>query len=192
MSGVSILNKADELARVIQAITELTHVKDVVVVAHSMGGLDGRAYLENLAVPYSEAVCTDQSSPQYVACSHAAKTKFTQDVAKFITLDTPHASAITASLPLFVGGLFSNCADTLNRRELVEGSWVGRSLNINAPNPPPGVTIAAIQSYTSPWVPGGTDDGDGVVLRREQSIRNIAPNVAATTYYDIPKLLWII
>src|SRR5208337_5255738 len=37
VAAVSVLNKADELAHVIQAITALTHIKDVVIIGHSMG-----------------------------------------------------------------------------------------------------------------------------------------------------------
>jgi len=44
VAGISILNKGDEVAQAIRAITTLTHVKDVIVVTHSMGGLDARAY----------------------------------------------------------------------------------------------------------------------------------------------------
>src|ERR1035438_3032038 len=66
VTGVSILNKADELAHVLQAITELTTVKDVIVVAHSMGGLVTRAYLQGLGSPYV-AFCND--GDQYKSCS---------------------------------------------------------------------------------------------------------------------------
>ena len=47
VAGVSILNKADELAQVIAFITQLTGVKDVVVIGYSMGGLVARAYMQN-------------------------------------------------------------------------------------------------------------------------------------------------
>jgi triacylglycerol esterase/lipase EstA (alpha/beta hydrolase family) len=59
VAGISVLNKADEVAQVLRAITTLTHVKDVIVVSHSMGGLDARAYMQNKAVPLSGARCTD-------------------------------------------------------------------------------------------------------------------------------------
>src|ERR1019366_7647940 len=48
VAKISILNKAYELSAVIKQITAITKTKDVIVVAHSMGGLDARAYVENL------------------------------------------------------------------------------------------------------------------------------------------------
>jgi len=49
VANVSILNKAYELSRVIKRITAITHIKDVIVIAHSQGGLVARAYMESLA-----------------------------------------------------------------------------------------------------------------------------------------------
>jgi hypothetical protein len=43
VAQVSVWNKADEVAQVVKAITELTHVTDTIVISHSMGGLDARA-----------------------------------------------------------------------------------------------------------------------------------------------------
>ena len=61
---ISILNKAYELSQAIRHITAITHIKDVIVVAHSMGGLDARAYVENLASP---GFCYDyqNNAPDY-------------------------------------------------------------------------------------------------------------------------------
>jgi pimeloyl-ACP methyl ester carboxylesterase len=39
VSQVSILNKADELAHVLREINRVTQISDVIVIAHSMGGL---------------------------------------------------------------------------------------------------------------------------------------------------------
>ena len=66
VAQVSILNKADELARGIGAITAVTQVKDVIVVAHSQGGLVTRAYIENQAVPLLTA-CSDLDN--YASCT---------------------------------------------------------------------------------------------------------------------------
>jgi pimeloyl-ACP methyl ester carboxylesterase len=65
VANVSVLNKADELARVIAVITSLTHVRDVIVIGHSMGGLVARAYLENQGVSYGTATCSDTELPAY-------------------------------------------------------------------------------------------------------------------------------
>ncbi len=186
VAQVSILNKADELAHVIEAITALTLVEDVIVIAHSQGGLDARAYVENLAIPYASSsggTCSDQNT---YACLAAPKTYYTQDISKLITLDTPHGGAeITnwaswlAPLPAFCFGL-----DTLNRRELEESSFVINALNTSAGSPPTGLTIASIQSYTTPGFSAVLGpDGDDVVTFQEQSIQNVVPSWP--NYYDV-------
>ena len=70
VAQVPIVNKADELAHVIQAITTISNTNELAVVAHSMGGLVSRAYMQGLAA-----------------------TAYGQNVAKLITLDTPHSGA---------------------------------------------------------------------------------------------------
>jgi TolB protein len=165
---IPILNKADELAQVIRAITTLTHVKDVVIIAHSMGGLDARAYLENLA--QSDA-------------SHDP-TPYGQDIAKLITLDTPHSGAITSN---WVSGLAAYgdfacfVAGTQDETDLDEGSVLVTSLNSQISAAPQDVAIAAIVSYTSPGL-YLQDGDDGVVLKFEQSIAQVAPG--QPNYYD--------
>ena len=186
VAQISVINKADELAHVIGAITALTHVKDVIVIAHSMGGLVARAYAAGWAYSYQSAACTDQD--QYgcineMLQSYASPTHYVFDIAKLITLDTPHSGAITAN---WVGWINSGMAcfseDTLNRRELQEGSLLISSLKIDAATPPPGLTIAAIDSYTTSGVFAFRD---GVVTAVEQSIQLLAPSVPITQYYDI-------
>lgn len=135
---VSILNKADELAQVIRAITTLTHVKDVIIIAHSMGGLVARAYMQNWAIP-SLSPCTDWDA--YRSCTGAQPTPYAKDIARLITLDTPHggatASNIASGLSLIteLPNLFlKSClaTNTLNRRELEEGSLIITTLNADA------------------------------------------------------------
>jgi pimeloyl-ACP methyl ester carboxylesterase len=60
---VSILTKAYELSEVLKAIAGLTYVQDVIAIAHSMGALDTRAYLEELG---STSLCTYASQPCYL------------------------------------------------------------------------------------------------------------------------------
>ena len=48
VAQISILNKADELAHVIQAITAASGSSQVIIVAHSLGGLAARAYMQGL------------------------------------------------------------------------------------------------------------------------------------------------
>ena len=194
VADVSILNKADELAQVIGAITSLTHVKDVVVIAHSMGGLVARAYIENQGVPYTSAVCSDTEFPEYASCAHATNTQFAQDIAKLITLDTPQAGAGIANLINDYSGLVSALwracqgTDTLNRRELATSSWVISALSNNVVTASSDVTTAAIKSYTIPglYIPGvisANPPNDGIITDQEQSIHKVAPGV--TSYYDV-------
>ena len=189
---VSIINKADEVARVIQAITSITLVKDVILVGHSMGGLDSRAYLENLARPATSASCTDTDN--YSSCSAAAPTKYTQDVNSLITIDTPHGGVANANVAsglktiLDVVGLFIEpCVleRTLNRRELEEGSDLENWLRDAAHLLPPNLTLISIRSYMDASVV--TNQDDGVVFAYEQSF---AQSIAGapqplSIYYDV-------
>jgi pimeloyl-ACP methyl ester carboxylesterase len=190
VAQVSILNKGDEIAQVIQAITTLTRVKDVIVIGHSQGGLDARAYIENQAIPYYWGICSDQNG---YGCFATPNTYYTQDIYKLITLDTPHSGAETANWVSWLNlsitdqssPLYCWSKDTLNRRELQDTSFVVDLLTENAANAPSGLTIASIQSYTSPgFAPSGGPDGDEVVTFQEQSIQTVAPSV--TSYYDVP------
>jgi pimeloyl-ACP methyl ester carboxylesterase len=62
---VSIITKAYELSQVLKAISGLTYVQDVIVIAHSMGALDTRAYLEEMGSTYP-GPCTYASQPCYL------------------------------------------------------------------------------------------------------------------------------
>jgi pimeloyl-ACP methyl ester carboxylesterase len=48
ITKISILNKAYEVKKVIALIKTITNVNSVNIVGHSMGGLDARAYAENM------------------------------------------------------------------------------------------------------------------------------------------------
>ncbi len=169
VAAVSNLNKADELANVIQAITALTHVKDVIVIAHSMGGLNTRAYLENLGAP-SLNICNSD----YSSCTPGT-THYAQDIDTLVTLDTPHGGAIVANFVSWLGlsgdgdDDFGDCLfdDTIDRQELEEQSTLATLLQINAQYLP-SVPIHSIQSYTIPGFSGSNDDG--VLTEKEQSV----------------------
>lgn len=184
VATVSILNKADELAQVIQAITNLTHVKDVIVVGHSMGGLVTRAYMEGQAIP-SQKSCTDQGNYSCQAIAFSQQTNYTQDVAKLITLDTPHGGAEPSALlnvaALVAGPLidtYQSCATALTAREMAPTSWVLFGLNSSAGLLPSGVPIASVQSFDT------LTDTDTLLTQPEQSIGNVAP--VSSRYNDIP------
>ena len=133
VAHISILNKAFELSQVIKHITAITGVGKVNIVAHSMGGLDIRAYLENLASP---TACYDYvnnlpyySSPCAPGGTGAA---YANNVGAVITIDTPHAGS-----PLADSGLRSLLPDSyacqkndsVNSVELSPGSQLLDSLN---------------------------------------------------------------
>jgi len=180
IAGISVLNKADEVAQVIRAITTLTHVKDVTVVAHSMGGLVTRAYMQGMAVPYNNAICSDSNG---YACVGATRTPFGNNIHKVITLDTPHSgaqiasnTALLAELLTFPGSPFASCAvePTLNRRELepTSGLVYGLMYDFNAPLPND-VPVTAIRSFYG-FMPWGYL-GDDIVSTQEQSIESVVP-----------------
>jgi len=165
----SILNKADELAQVIQAITTISRVQDVVVIGHSMGGLDARAYLEGLASPFSLTSCTDRD--EYNSCA-PGETKYTSDINSLVTIDTPHGGAYSANVALALSFLNNDdiCwqTDSLNRRELEVGSSVIQWLQEKAQSLPPNLTAVSIESYTVPGFFFPYDDM--VVSSGEQSL----------------------
>jgi pimeloyl-ACP methyl ester carboxylesterase len=98
VTKISILNKAFEISQVIKQITAVTQSQSVNILAHSMGGLDARAYVENLA---SAGACYNYSAstPLYSGTCKpgAGNAAFAQDAATIISLDTPHAGSTLAT-----------------------------------------------------------------------------------------------
>jgi hypothetical protein len=107
VTKISILNKAYDVSQVVKHILAITQLTNVNILAHSMGGLDARAYVENMA---SAGACYNYSNnaPQYSgSCSPGAgKATYANDVANIITVDTPHAGSPLASI-----GLWSSIQD---------------------------------------------------------------------------------
>jgi pimeloyl-ACP methyl ester carboxylesterase len=192
---ISILNKASELAHVLEAISQITHVQESVLVAHSQGGLVARAYLENLgsANPCNEILYQTPCIPGEVA--------YAQNVAHVITLDSPfgggdYSGFITAVVSLtstFLG------ETPINTFELRPDSVVLRAINYQSgvagilPQPlPSSVTIDSIVSYLSDLGYPCPDDSsltcfsDDVVESRSQAIRqNIAPAQLTPNLVDL-------
>jgi pimeloyl-ACP methyl ester carboxylesterase len=75
-----IWEKGDELALAITAIKQITGVPKVILIAHSMGGLDARSYLENLGSLGSHKPGVDT------------------DVLDLTSIDTPHLGSPLAAL----------------------------------------------------------------------------------------------
>jgi hypothetical protein len=201
VAAVSVVNKAYELSQVIRQIAIITHVKDVIIVAHSLGGLVSRAYLENLASA-SNCYSLGNNEPDYnngLCAPGKADAGFRDDVADLITLDATHSGAPIAELFLTPLGLAAPCwvPPTLNKNELLLQSQGGPGL-VEALNYTIGFTIAgatptdltvpiqAIQSwYTDdpdPWtnylVLGNgvlTGESDEIVSSQSQSIKLSVP-----------------
>ena len=118
VAKISVLNKAYELSQVIKQITAITDIKDVIVVGHSMGGLDARAYIEGLASPgacydynanqpsYNASTCTPGcTSTSTPACPAGfGDAAYAGDVGDLITVDTPHEGSPLADVTYPVVG----------------------------------------------------------------------------------------
>jgi pimeloyl-ACP methyl ester carboxylesterase len=135
VTDVSILNKANEISVVLRNIESITGVNKVNIIAHSMGGLDSRAYVENLA---SIGACYNDSNlsnsyPDYSAtnCSPGSA-PYRGDVANIITLDTPHAGSelATPNSELVHLGIVGTCTGypSTNMDELLPQSLGGAGL----------------------------------------------------------------
>jgi pimeloyl-ACP methyl ester carboxylesterase len=205
VAKISILNKAYELSQVIKQVTSITKTKDVIIVAHSIGGLDARSYVENLASP---GVCYDYQAnqPEYSlqSCTPGAgNAAFAGDVADIITVDTPHPGDPLAELNLGpLGPCFSEAS--VNRTELnfssLGGAGLVEALNYNG-SPIAGVlpssnavSIQAVQDYfsdvTDPWTNFGgwlTGYSDDIVLTQWQSILlNLPASDTKAPLADVP------
>ena len=213
VAKISILNKAYEISQVIKHITSITHVQDVIVIAHSMGGLDARAYIENMASPTG---CYDypNDTPYYLPAQctpGSGNAAFAGDVGDLITVDTPHAGAPVAELNLTILEPVNACIanPSTNRTELnlqaLGGAGLVEALNNGSALPNNGtvpatntVPIQAIEDYfsdtTNPWdnfdgLIGGflTGYSDDVVLRTSQSIQaNLLPSRNNALLQDFP------
>ncbi len=202
VAGVPIYEKGDELFNIIQEIKAITGSPRVVIVAHSMGGLDSRSYIEGLAGPNG---------------SSNNKDVYLNDVAALITVDTPHGGSSLAMqsetnpLLTFLGPLVEpGCPSTnsVNKSEMFPSGIDTNNYDIASvipelnyasgkalPWPPAIATTSVISEWdagalltlctTSPLVPPcglGTSFGvpgtDDVLLSNEQDLCN---NMSCTT-----------
>ena len=192
VARISVLNKAYEIAIVTKAIEQITSSKDVNIVAHSMGGLDARAYVENLA---SVGSCYDYGSDagnsfyDYTVATclpGSGLATYDNDVANIITLDTPHdGSPLANSWQSVLSGLPDyTCRSTIttNSSELVPDNVLLNSMNygglplgdnIAKPNNL-STRIQAIEDYDSnaesTWTGLSGGLSDDVVPQASQSV----------------------
>jgi pimeloyl-ACP methyl ester carboxylesterase len=112
VANVPTTRKAGELKAVIDAIKVFTGSPRVILVAHSLGGLVARAYIQGigynrkgLTIPYSG------------------------DVAELITISTPNQGSVLANLSGFPEATECTLADTQNLRDLQPTSPLLADLN---------------------------------------------------------------
>jgi trimeric autotransporter adhesin len=196
---VSIITKAYELSQVLKAISSLTYVQDVIVIAHSMGALDARAYVEELGSTYPGA-CTNASQP----CPLPGSLAYTGEVGHLITLDGANAGGDYTNLASWLLG-FLGGSQILNVNELNPQSAIVQALKYHqsydsdqagppyygwAQPIPPSLAIDAIISYYSPGFVECTLSStiscfwDAVVTSDSQSI--VDPLGAGTGLADFP------
>jgi len=207
---ISVLNKAYEISQVIKHITAITHIKDVIVVSHSMGGLDTRAYIENMASP-GECYDYSQNKPDYNASTcnpGSGKAAYADDVGDLITVDTPHAGTPFAGanadklLLLLLEQVLGKCLadDSTNKRELAlqqdGGSGLLEGLNYSG-SAVAGVIptktqtpIQAVEDYfndvATSW-DGLSGYSDDAVLQPSQSIiLNLPKSYTTASRQDVP------
>jgi len=188
---ISILNKAEELAQVLREIERVTQISDVIVIAHSMGGLVSRTYLENMAATqpcynYNDGV---GGSPSYSAPCNAGADPYTGEIAELITIDTPHGGADLAKFDdWFLNDFFPNCSlgGSTTHTEQVPGSALLQNINyastsiVSAAQIQSQVQVQAIESYFSdgnpPWEafdpPFQLVSNDGLISLVNQSMES--------------------
>lgn len=199
VAKISILNKAYEIAKVVKLITLITKQPQVIVMGHSMGGLDVRAYVENMASP---GACYNysQNTPDYSAATctpGAGDAAYSGNVGDIISIDTPHAGTPLAEITFVKGeappsSLSCITGSSTNKTELEplpDGSGLIESLNYDgdtiagklpAEN---GTPIEAIEDYfddvTVAW-DGLTGYSDDIVPLTSQSIVQNLPAAEST------------
>jgi len=159
-----------ELGAIIQAVLEANPGKTkVLLIGHSMGGLAAREYLQGLA-----------REPDA-----AATTAYREDVAKLITIGTPHQGSFWAEecrneisfcdlLPVEID------PGSIALEELQPGSPALNRLNDLAAHPlPADVTYVSIIGTGQPTFDSHIDfeDGDGIVTDVSQDLAAIAGNL---------------
>lgn len=209
VAKISILNKAFEISQAIKHIAAITHIQDVIVVAHSMGGLDARAYMESMA---SAGACYDYqaNTPNYslsTCTPGAGDAKFAGDVGDLITVDAPHAGTPLDTFDLtpyeaYVGACIAD--ESVDRAEMnpkiFGGPGLLEALNYSgqkladvkpAKNSTP---IEAVEDYFSD-VTDSWDDfsgnfsgySDDIVLLTSQSVKNNLPAAhSSAKLADVP------
>jgi pimeloyl-ACP methyl ester carboxylesterase len=112
IAGVPTIRKAGELKVVIDAIKYVTGAPKVIVVAHSLGGLATRAYIQGIGRDRTDAVIA-----------------YGGDVAALIMISTPNQGSVLANLSGRPDAQACTLADTANLRDLQPASDLLSQLN---------------------------------------------------------------
>lgn len=179
-----------ELKQVIDCVKEITLTTKVMLVAHSMGGLAARAYLQGIANNASGSV------------------SYGGDVAKLITFGTPHQGSLwpdicqdAARWPIGFAGPYPGFIDAICAIGLMPANPF--SAGVEALKPPEesldsdmhklDITylsnLPTTVSYTSIIVTGtltNGEDGDGIVGKRSQDLGLLGLSSAIATPITIP------
>jgi len=127
VANVPSRRKGGELKVVIDEIKRLTGAPSVILVAHSLGGLVARAYIEGIAYGRSDGLIG-----------------YGRDVASLIMVSTPHQGSPLANISGQPGFEACALADTTNLRELEPASPLVTVLNIiNWPKETPAHSIVS-------------------------------------------------
>lgn len=156
VADTGILHKAAELSAVIKEVTRISGASKVTIVAHSLGGLATRAYVQGLAIA---------SGPRLI--------HYGDDVAKIITIDTPHTGADPANWLSFAGQLVPCFLQpSVDKVELAPASSFLTLLNSGSTTIPSSIDVSAILSWSTN---NGRAAGDLVVNYQQQSLATISP-----------------
>jgi Tol biopolymer transport system component len=188
VANVSIISKAFELSQVVSSITEASYVKNVIVVAHSMGALDTRAYIEGLGskAEYNPCIVTP--------CFGSGTLPYEDDIAHMVTVDGANSGAELAAVLIDIDATsLPNAKELEPDSDLVKGVNYKDSYNLfNANLLPSDLSIdAIISSYRGVNVncllsPTLSCSSDNVVLTDSQSIQDAVLNQPQVALDDIP------
>jgi triacylglycerol lipase len=153
VANVPTYRKAGELKSVIDAIKRFTGKSKVILVAHSLGGLAARTYIQGIGLNRAGAT---------MAYGH--------DVAALIMISTPHQGSVLANLSGRPEAQACTLADTANLRDLQPASPFLADLNNQAW--PAGTPIHSIVSNNN------RRDSDDVVTTISQDL-TVLPQYAA-------------
>lgn len=145
VANVPTVRKAGELKVVIDAIKRFTGAPRVIVVAHSLGGLAARAYIQGIGHSRTGATIP-----------------YAGDIAALIMISTPNQGSVLANLSGFPEANACTLADTANLRDLQpESALIG---DLNRQPWPAGTAAHSIVSNNA------RRDSDDVVTTTSQDL----------------------